>query len=460
MIPRIGAVAVETEFEGPFVALPREHLVLVAIIGLVLAGVWAGDRALDQRANAANVRQPEPPVLVAQPEFTPPPAPAAVPNLVPPDAPPPPARNVTRAFVGSGDTLSTIFQRHGLTERDLHLVLSSGPLGKRLATIHPGHEFEFEQDADGELVHLTYRLGRLDTVEFDRVGDAFQGAQVVREPDLVTGYRHGVIEQSLFVACQRAGLDDAFAQRLAHIFQWDIDFILDIRNGDEFHVLFHEHHIDGERVAFGDILAVDFINQGDRYTAVRYRDATGAVSYYTPAGENMRKQFLRAPVDFTRISSNFNLRRVHPLWKSSMPHRGIDYAAPRGTKVRAAGDGRVVIAGRTEANGRYIVLKHGMRYQTKYLHLSRIAGGMRPGKAVSQGQIIGYVGATGWATGPHLHYEFLVDGVHKNPRTVPLPQAEAIAEGERRDFKESTSGLLAELESSKSTRQLARQSSP
>ena len=428
-------------------ALPNRHLVLVAVLGLSLVVAWVSGRLLDQRANAANVAQ------ASEPE-RPPPANITAPTATP-SAPAEPSRPLLRAPVRRGDSLSTIFQRHGLAERDLQLVVSSGPLGKRLRTIHPGHEFEFERDENGNLVHMKYRLGQLDTVEFDRVGEVFKATQVAHQPDLLTRYKHGVIKQSLFLACQRLGLDDAFALRLAEIFQWDIDFILDIRAGDEFHVLFQERFLNDERIGFGHILAVEFVNQGDVYQAVRYEDATGHARYFTPDGRNMQKAFLRAPVTFTRISSNFNLRRVHPLWKSSMPHRGIDYAAPTGTTVKAAGDGRVVTMSKTAANGRYIVLQHGQRYQTKYLHLSRFARDLRVGKTVRQAQTIGYVGATGWATGPHLHYEFLVDGVHKNPRTVDLPAAEPIAEAERRNFQLKTALPLAELERSKSTSDLA-----
>lgn len=418
--------------------MPKRHFVIVALLGVTLAGVWIGARAVDPHAAAANV-----------PAAAAPPVPVAAPVAVPP-SPAKPRRVPVHTAVRPGDNLSTIFKRHGLTDRDLQLVLDSGPLGKRLETIQPGHEFEFERDKQGKLVHLKYRLGRLDTVEFERVGDAFKGASVVREPERHTTYTHGVIEQSLFLACQRIGLGDNFAQRLARIFQWDIDFILDTRAGDEFHVLYEDLHLDGERIDdLGDILVAEVVNQGDVYTAVRYEDEAGLINYYTPTGENMHKAFLRAPVDFTRISSDFNRRRKHPLWKSTMPHLGIDYAAPTGTEVRAAGAGKVKAKSRTAANGNYIVIQHGQRYQTKYLHLSRFARDLRVGQTVRQGQTIGYVGATGWATGAHLHYEFLVDGVHRNPRTVDLPPAERIGEAEQRNFELKTSLLLAELQRSK-----------
>jgi murein DD-endopeptidase MepM/ murein hydrolase activator NlpD len=226
--------------------------------------------------------------------------------------------------------------------------------------------------------------------------------------------------------------------RLAQIFQWDIDFVLDIRPGDEFFVLFEELYFEGEFVGYGDILAAEFVNQGRRYRAVQYQTQSGRKDYFTPDGISMRKAFLRAPVEFSKISSRFNMRRLHPVRKTVRPHRGIDYAAPIGTPILAAGDGRINTATRNRANGRYIIINHGQQFVTKYLHLSKFARGIKAGKRVKQGQVIGYVGATGLVTGPHLHYEFLVNGVHMNPRTVALPKAKSIAKGELPQFALAT----------------------
>ena len=429
--------------------MPKRHWIVVTLLAVALAGVWIGAQVVDPQANAANVHAPAPE----------PPAPVAPPALVPPK-PPTPKLMPLHTRVRKGDTASTIFQRHGLADRDLQLVLASGPLGQRLQTIHPGHEFEFERDAQGKLVRMSYRLGPLDTVEFERIGDAFQGNEVAQEPDRRTAYAHSIIQQSLYVACQREGLGDKFAQELAGIFEWDIDFILDIRPGDEFRVLYHEELLDDKPIGLGDILVAEFVNQGDVYTALRYEDESGRVNYYTPEGENMRKAFLRAPVEYTRISSHFNKNRRHPLWKSSMPHNGIDYAAPTGTEVRAAGEGKVVTKSQTPANGNYIVIRHGQRYQTKYLHLSRFARGLRVGQTVLQGQTIGYVGATGWATGAHLHYEFLVDGVHRNPRTVVLPRAQRIGKSEERGFELHKASLLDEFQRRKGAPVVALETAP
>jgi Membrane proteins related to metalloendopeptidases len=254
------------------------------------------------------------------------------------------------------------------------------------------------------------------------------------------------------LASTAAGLDDATAMAIADIFQWDIDFVLDIRRGDGFRVALEELWLDGEKLGYGAILAAEFTNRGEVFRAVRYTDREGYTSYYTPDGMSMRKAFLRAPVQFSRISSNFNMRRRHPLHDTIRPHRGIDYAAPRGTPVVAAGEGRVVRVEKNHyASGNYVVIQHGETYQTKYLHLSRFARGMRSGVRVNQGDVIGYVGATGWATGPHLHYEFLVHGVHQNPRTVDLPKALPIADAERMRFQAATGALVALLESDPDT---------
>ena len=418
--------------------------VFLAVIPVLLAGlVWLAGGIAHQRANAAIVSDagPLPPTSTAAPTG--------------PSPPPAPSLETFTTRVQPGDSLSRIFQRHGLPARDLHLLVESGPLGKRLKNIYPGYEIEFGRDAQDNLVHLKYRPGRWETVEFQRVGDEFEGSTKFKEPDSVRRYSHASISHSLFLACLQIELDDAFAMELADIFKWDIDMILDIRKGDEFHVLYEEHQIDGEFVGYGNILAAEFVNQGESYKAVRYVDAVGAASYYSPTGKNLRKAFLRTPLDFSRISSNFNLTRVHPLWKSTMPHLGIDYAAPSGTAVKAAGAGVITKRSRSSSKGNYVVIQHGDRYQTKYLHLSRFARDIEPGKRVEQGQVIGHVGATGWATGPHLHYEFLVDGLHRNPRTVLMPAAEPIDSGERPRFDAFTSPFLATLEDFKTNRQLA-----
>ncbi len=359
------------------------------------------------------------------------------------------------AEVQPGDNLANIFRHQGIAARELALLLESKPLGARLKRIFPGHNFVFTLNENHQLIKLTYSPGPLETLAFERTGNEFIGREVLLEPEVTTAYRHATIDHSLFIASQRAGLDDALTMRLAQIFQWDIDFVLDIRKGDEFYLLFEEQYLGDEFIGYGDIIAAEFINQDDSYQAVRYSDKNGGPGYFNPEGKNMRKAFLRAPVEFSRISSNFNLRRKHPLYKRTMPHRGIDYAAPSGTPILASGDGRIQSASRNSANGNFVVLQHGEQFVTKYLHLSKFARGVRKGSRVVQGQTIGYVGSTGLATGPHLHYEFLVNGVHRNPRTVKLPDAEPVLGQELKQFAAATTSYFTLLENYKQQIQLA-----
>ena len=338
--------------------------------------------------------------------------------------------------VKAGDSLASIFLRNGFSSRGVHEITRTEH-GKQLAEIFPGHRLAFTK-LGNTLETLTYSTDRLTSYTFHRDGDQFTAIKQVFQPDRVTTYKHSSIDSSLFVASQRAGLPDNLTMRLAQIFQWDIDFVLDIRPGDEFFVLFEELYFEGEFVGYGDILAAEFVNQGRRYRAVQYQTQSGRKDYFTPDGISMRKAFLRAPVEFSKISSRFNMRRLHPVRKTVRPHRGIDYAAPIGTPILAAGDGRINTATRNRANGRYIIINHGQQFVTKYLHLSKFARGIKAGKRVKQGQVIGYVGATGLVTGPHLHYEFLVNGVHMNPRTVALPKAKSIVKGELPQFALAT----------------------
>ena len=233
---------------------------------------------------------------------------------------------------------------------------------------------------------------------------------------------------------------------LAQIFGWDIDFALELREGDQFHVIYEEQYLDGEKLRNGPILAAEFINRGNLYKAVRYTDKEGDTSYYDTEGNAKRRAFIRTPVKFSRISSRFTRKRWHPVLKRWRSHKGVDYAAPRGTPVKATGNGKVVFRGNKGGYGNVIFLRHGGKYTTVYGHLSRFAKGLKNGKAVKQGQIIGYVGSTGLATGPHLHYEFRVHGKHQNPLTIKLPKTIRLPKREQARFKKSTAPLMAQLD--------------
>jgi murein DD-endopeptidase MepM/ murein hydrolase activator NlpD len=331
--------------------------------------------------------------------------------------------------------------------------ISSLKTGKSLRNLFPGETLRFGVDAEGQLQELQYIKNPLKRIVFKKVGGNYEVEHLTNQPEIILTYREGVIEDSLYLSASKAMLPDKIIMELANIFGWDIDFVFDIRRGDSFSLLFEDRYLEGEKLSSGNIIAASFTNRGKTYEAVRYTNSRGLSNYYTPEGLSMRKAFLRTPLDIFRISSGFNLRRKHPIHKKIKAHRGVDYAAPRGTPVYAAGDGKVIETGYSKANGNYVFIQHGQTYTTKYLHLNRKK--VRRNQTVRQRQLIGTVGSTGYATGPHLHYEFLVNGVHRNPRTVKLPQAQPIAATEKRLFLQTTAPLLTQLAEQKQTIQLA-----
>ncbi len=346
--------------------------------------------------------------------------------------------------VRSGDNLTTIFKRASLSASEVYQIVAADS-DKVFNAIRPGEELSLGVDSKGELQQLRYQKSRLKSYQFHRTEEGFNSEKTELQPDVFTAYREGVIEDSLFLAGERANMSDGVIMELANIFGWDIDFVFDIRKGDRFSLIYEEKFLDGEKIGDGDILAAEFVNQGKTYRAVRYQHENGDTEYYTPEGRSMRKAFLRAPLDVFRISSHFNMRRKHPVHKRIKAHRGVDYAAPRGTPVFAAGKGKVIASGYNRANGNYVFIQHGQRYVTKYLHLHKRY--VKKGQTVAQRKTIGTVGSTGYSTGPHLHFEFLVNGVHRNPRTVKLPQAKPINKSIKNQFDKSSQLLLAKLDS-------------
>lgn len=350
--------------------------------------------------------------------------------------------------IETGDNLARIFQRVELPASDLQHIIDLGDEVVSLTKILPGQELSLQIDHSGKLLTVEYRPTAFDTLLVSRDADGFKANWQTAEPETILAFESARItkdEPSLYHAGKAAGLSDNIIMKLSHIFQWDISFALDLRHGDSFSLIYEEIYIDGERVKEGKIIAASFVNAGKVHKGVRYTNLAGRSDFYTPEGQSLRKAFIRDPVHFSYVSSSFNLRRLHPIHKSVMPHRGIDYAAKTGTPVVASGEGRVVTRRQNDSSGRYLVIQHGEKYTTKYLHLSAFARGIKPGAKVKQGQTIGYVGSSGWATGPHLHYEFLVNGVHRNPKTVRLPNAEPIAEDELQRFKGQIQPLLAQL---------------
>ncbi|MEJ2621731.1 MAG: peptidoglycan DD-metalloendopeptidase family protein [Candidatus Thiodiazotropha sp.] len=345
-----------------------------------------------------------------------------------------------------GDSMASIFKKNKLSPSLLHQIVNSSKTAKQLTNIRPGETLHLVFDSDDKLLSLRLQHSKVDSLMILATADGFTATENSREVDTRNTHLSGVIESSLYLSAKKSGLSDQLIMQLADIFGWDIDFALEIRSGDRFTVIFEEDYLDGEKLRDGPILAAEFTNQGKTYQALRYVDESGRADYYTPEGRSMRKAFLRAPVDFRRISSRFTKERYHPVLGKKRPHRGVDYAAKTGTPIKASGDGKVIFRGKKGGYGNTLIIQHGQTYTTLYAHLSRFNKKARKGKRVKQGQVIGYVGKTGLATGPHLHYEFRVNGIHRNPLTVKLPAAEPIAEKYRDDFMMTIQPLVSKLE--------------
>lgn len=367
-----------------------------------------------------------------------------------------PTGNWHKVTIKSGDSLARLFNQQGIPPRQLHDILASGGAAKKLTRIYPGQVLRLRTSGEEGLLELHYEIDALNQVVVNRTDNGYESRLEVREPEHRVLRAAGTIDSSLFLAAQKASLPESVTMELAGIFGWDIDFALDIREGDQFAVLYEGLYLDGERIGTGNILAAEFGNQGKLYRAVRYTDARGHTDYYAPDGHSMRKTFLRTPVAFTRISSRFSSGRKHPVLNRIRAHKGVDYAASTGTPVKATGNGKIVLRGKKGGYGNTVVIQHGSSYSTLYAHLNNFARGKKVGDRVQQGEIIGYVGSTGLATGPHLHYEFRVNGVHRNPLTVKLPDAAPLPKKFRDDFKLATDNLIAQLELAK-TRTVALQ---
>ena len=352
--------------------------------------------------------------------------------------------------VRSGDNLSLIFNRAGFSDRDVFDV-TSGVQGQALRRIFPGQLIGFAADEAAELIAVRHIESPLKQTVYSKNEGQFVSEVIVRETETRERSVAITIDSSLFLAGDQAGLSAAIIMELAAILGGVIDFALDPRRGDDIVILFEENYLDGEKFSDGNILAASFNNNGRLVEAYRYTDSLGDTGYFDADGVSMRKAFLKAPLDFTRVSSSFNPNRLHPIYKTKRPHRGTDYAAPRGTPVYAAGDGRVIDAGYTRPNGNYVFIQHGEGFKTHYLHLNKKR--VKRGDRVKQGQVIGTVGSTGAATGPHLHYEFLVNGVHRNPRTVHkiLPKAKSLPDSEIPRFKDAIKAPVQRLARTKAS---------
>lgn len=455
---------------GPLVVkhLPEKHILaaslLLVLLGLILIlpdsqsseislgnepPIEATEVVLTDSAPSTTENLPIEPSVTLQPQ----PLPAA------PEAD---TRFITQ--VTAGDNLSLLFSRAGLSPQLVYKVSNSGPDSSILAKLYPGYSLAFDITESGQLNELEVIKTPLESYLFTlNDNDSFDIEHILRSPNIEHAFKQASVKDSLFMAAQRGGISAPMTMEIAGIFGGVIDFMLDTRAGDAFNVIYEEKYLNDEFVGDGSIQVAQFTNQGETFTALRYVNDNGEAGYFSPEGESMRKAFLRNPVDFTRISSGFNPSRKHPILNTIRAHKGTDYAAPRGTPVVATSNGTVSWAARNGSFGKLVVIQHGDQFETKYAHLSEYAKGIKNGARVRQGQTIGYVGTTGSATGPHLHYEFLMNGVHRNSRTIhqKLPKAESISAEEMPRFRQQTQILLTRLESfTKPTPSLAQNTPP
>lgn len=426
--------------------LPKKHKVLIigflsAMVGIALIPSEKATASKDNDGKALEVgKRYELPVKISEKteqltELD------AAPVITPESAPKQPVFEFKDHEVKSGDSLAVIFKRAGYSAKTLHNLVNTNAETRKLTKIHPGEVLSFASNYGGELAQLKYILSKTDTL-LVTLNDEGSYETKIESKEIESREKSagGEISSSFWSAGISAGLSERQIMNFADIFGWDVDFANDIRKGDSFALVFEKHYVDGEEIGNGKIIAAEFINQGERYSAVRHTDD----EFYTPEGRSMKKAFLRAPVNFKYISSSFNPRRLHPVTGRVSSHNGIDYAARVGTPVVSSGNGKVLKSGYNKLNGNYVFIQHGSKYVTKYLHLNKRA--VKTGQKVKQGQKIGTVGATGRVTGPHLHYEFLVNGVHRNPKTVKLPKSEPLPQSELAKFKPIADAMLVKLE--------------
>ena len=394
---------------------------------------WRGGHSPDPIAAAAQQPAADVPAATAAAAAVPPPIIAQQASVA----------SIIEVVVGRNDTLDAIFRRMALNKSDLAAIRNLPGIRQSLDFLKPGDSIKLTH-TDGDIKELTRKVSETQTLDVVLKDSGFEAKMIDNPVQTRVHTARATIDSSLFQAAGAANISDTVALKLANVFAWDIDFVLDIREGDRFTAVYEQIFQDGKYLRDGEVLAAEFVNNGKVYRAVRFV-ADGHAGYYTPAGLAMRKAFLRAPLEFTRVSSAFNPHRQHPILNLIRGHMGTDYAAPIGTPVHAAGDGHVSFAGQRGGYGNAIVLTHGANVSTLYGHMSRFARNIHVGTRVQQGEVIGYVGMTGLATGPHLHYEYLTNGVHRNPQTVQLPGAEPLRAQDLQTFRDLAAPLLADL---------------
>lgn len=350
-----------------------------------------------------------------------------------------------------GQTLSGAFDQLSLGPSQwLPLLELDNEDIDRLERLRAGDVLRVRRDGE-RFAELQLKINEFKTLHIEQGPDGLEATTLTADIERRQAFAFGEIDSSLFLSGKAAGMSDRLIMSMVQVLAYDVDFAYDLRQGDRFSVLYEELYRDGEKLRDGDILAVEFVNRGRTVQAFRFEDDAGRAGYYRPDGEAVKTAFLRNPLNVFRISSHFDLNRRHPVLNTIRAHKGTDYAAPHGTPIRSTGDGKVVFAGRQGGFGRVVIIRHGGTYQTKYAHMSRFRSGIRAGAHVRQGQVIGYVGSSGLATGPHLHFEFLVNGVHRDPLTVPLPRSEPVPKQQMAAFKAQTERYIARLETLRNT---------
>jgi murein DD-endopeptidase MepM/ murein hydrolase activator NlpD len=333
-----------------------------------------------------------------------------------------------------GDTVGSVLARLGVDDAEAMTFMRTDPAARPLYQLRPGRPLIVETGDGGRLLRLRFVTGSGDLLSIVRDGERFDAQTTDAAITVAWKMADGEIRSSLFGAADAAGLPDAVTLQLADVFAGDIDFYKDIQRGDRFGVVYEMRYVDGEAVGPGRIVAAEFSNRGRTYRAYLWRNAEGVESYYAEDGSALRKAFLRSPMEFSRITSGFSGARFHPILQTWRAHKGVDYAAPLGTPVRATGNGKVLFAGVQNGYGNVIHIQNSGAYSTLYAHLSRFAAQVKTGARVAQGEVIGYVGQTGWATGPHLHYEFRVANEQRDPQTIAMPAGEPLPAAERDAF--------------------------
>lgn len=351
-----------------------------------------------------------------------------------------------------GDTIAELLRRLNVEDQAASDYLRKSKSTEGLRRLSVGKEVQAETDANGALLALRYLGNDTNQVIIERSGNGFHTRTLPAQTEQRVQIRTGQIKTNLFAATDEAGLPDPAANQLSDIFGGDIDFHRDLRKGDKFTVIYEMSYINGEAARTGRILSAEFINNGRVFRAAYFRTTEYTGDYYSPEGKSMHKAFLRSPIEFSRVSSGFSKSRFHPVLNKWRSHKGVDYAAPMGTKVKVTSDGVVSFVGKQGGYGNVVMVDHQGHFTTVYGHLSRFAGGIRKGQRLGQGQLVGYVGMTGLASGPHLHYEFKMNGIQRDPLKVALPDGKPVSDAQKTAFMESTRDLFAQLDMLRNTR--------